>query len=186
MNIREFSFNLQELYAEMSATFSDYQKSSGLNCLASCGRCCTNPDIEASVLEMIPFALKVHDEGTMESWLHEFETNSQDSCLLLKTSDQGATAKCVSYNERPSICRMFGVGGILNKYQEKTLSLCKFIREEHPEPGFETIQKAPVIADWSHKMGALDPELLKNKRPINEAMHEALKKVAFYAQYQDL
>ena len=109
MNIREFVFNLQKVYEEMSETFSDYQKSTGLSCLNSCGRCCLNPDVEASVLEMLPLALKIHDEGKTEEWFQKLENSTQEHCLLLVSTGETGQGYCSSYQERPSICRMFGV-----------------------------------------------------------------------------
>jgi len=60
----------------MGEEFSQFQKSSGLKCLEGCGRCCANPDIEASVLEMIPLALKIHDDGKTQEWLSIIENTS--------------------------------------------------------------------------------------------------------------
>ena len=76
MNIREFSRELQNIYDEMGKHFSEYQKSTGLHCLEGCGKCCTNPEVEASVLEMIPFALRMYDENRLDEWLEKLETKN--------------------------------------------------------------------------------------------------------------
>lgn len=185
MNIREFALNLQKVYADMAETFSSYQKSTGLNCFESCGRCCQNPEIEASALEMIPFALMVYDEGKLDEWLTKLETSDQQICQLLKlTGDQGQ-GYCTSYAERPSICRMFGVGGTYDKHRNVKLSLCKYIKEANPER-IEGDASTPMIPNWSARLASLDPELVSKKLPINVAIKEALQKVALYAQYQAL
>jgi Fe-S-cluster containining protein len=183
MNIREFSLNLQKVYAEMSETFGQYQSSTGLNCLSGCGRCCMNPDIEASPLEMIPLALKIYDEGKLDEWLQKLESPGRDFCLLLKESENEGQGQCISYNERPSICRMFGVGGVFDKHHKTTLSICKYIKEASKNFP-ETTDGAPLIPLWSSKLASLDPELTQKKYPINKAIKLALEKVAFYAQYQ--
>lgn len=190
MNIREFVFNLQKVYEEMAQTFSDYQKSTGLNCLASCGRCCQNPDIEASVLEMLPLALKIYDEGKIEEWFHKLETSEQEFCLLQVPHGAPGQGYCTSYQERPSICRMFGVAGTLDKHREITLSICRPIKEAQPELVLQRISEknpdTPLISLWSSKLATLDPELIQKKLPINLAIKGALEKISFYAQYQDL
>jgi len=183
MNIREFAFNLEKVYAEMADTFSAYQSGTGLSCPPGCGRCCTNPEIEASVLEMIPFALKIYDQGQLDEWIQKLEERENPQCILLEIDESTGKTRCISYNERPSVCRMFGVAGTYNKHQEITHSICKLIKElntEIPTPNEST----PLIPLWSSKLTAIDPELSKNKLPINQAMKLALEKIAFYTQYQ--
>jgi uncharacterized protein len=184
MNIREFSFNLQKVYNEMAETFSAYQKSTGLACLSGCGKCCMNPDIEASVLEMVPLALKIYDENNVDEWMERLERPERDYCLLFISYGEGKGI-CSSYQERPSVCRMFGVAGTYDKYKRPALSVCKYIKEAYPvlaQPASDT----PLIPLWFSKMSSLDPELTKKKIPINDAIKEALQKVALYAQYQSL
>lgn len=131
MNIREFTFKVKKVYDEMSETFSIYQASTGLHCLSNCGRCCQNPDVEASVLEMLPFALKIYDEGKLDEWLTKLETTDQKHCLLFVPTGGEGEGRCGSYNERPSVCRMFGVAGTFNKHHQVTLSICKYIKENN-------------------------------------------------------
>jgi Fe-S-cluster containining protein len=183
MNIREFAFNLEKVYAEMANTFSAYQSGTGLNCPPGCGRCCTNPEIEASVLEMIPFALKIYDQGQLDEWLQKIEERENPQCILLETDELTGKTKCTSYLERPSVCRMFGVAGTYNKHNEVTHAICKLLKElnaDLPVPSAST----PLIPHWSSKLSGLDPELSKNKLPINHAIKGALEKIAFYTQYQ--
>lgn len=184
MNIREFAFNLQKIYEEMSETFSSYQQASKLPCLPQCGRCCTNPEIEASPLEMVPFALKVYDEGKMDEWIHRIEQTDQLTCLLLLPGTEAGLGKCLSYKERPSLCRMFGVAGTFDKHNEVTSSICKYIKEEYPE-NIHLASNPPLIPAWMTRLSSLHPELLQ-KTSINKAMLVALQQIALYAQYQDI
>ncbi len=178
MNIREFAFNLQKTYEEMSETFSSYQTATKLTCLANCGQCCTNPEIEASPLEMIPFALKIYDEGKLDEWITKLENTNQSMCILLESG------KCLSYKERPSLCRMFGAAGTYNKHKQVTLSICKLIKEEYPQNLTPNISP-PIMSVWMARLSALHPELLQ-KTKINQAILNALQKIALYAQYQDI
>jgi len=190
MNIREFSQNLLILYEEMGTTFSSYQKSTELHCLSGCGFCCTNPEVEASVLEMLPMALKIWDENTWESWLRKLE-HSNTHCLIYEAhSPDLKKGRCGSYKERPSICRIFGVAGRLDKNQNLQLSVCKYIKEANPELVQEKKEQAkkeetPIMADWMHKLSQLDPQLTAQKMPINQALKIAIEKVALYASYSE-
>lgn len=191
MNIREFSQDLQNIYDEMWKSFSDYQKASGLHCLEGCGKCCNNPEVEASVLEMLPLALRMYDENKLEEWLDKLENPSQEHCLMYQPhSPDGSKGQCGVYKERPSLCRMFGVSGFYNKHQEITLSICKLIKEKYPDLTKQResevdAEKTPMLITWSYRLAQLDPALIQERMPINQAFKRALEKVALYALYQE-
>lgn len=187
MNIREFSHNLKNLYQEMSDTFSTYQKSTGWNCLNSCGRCCLNPEIEATLYEMIPMALSIYDEGKLDEWIEKLTTTTQQYCLAYVHGEKEGEGKCGHYHDRPAVCRMFGVAGYRNKKNEVTLSICKFIKENNSiteAPTNLDVNKTPMMVEWSFKLASLDQRLIQEKLPINQALLKALEKVALYAEYQ--
>jgi Fe-S-cluster containining protein len=192
MNIREFCENLQNIYDEMWRTFSEYQKASGLHCLEGCGKCCNNPEVEASVMEMLPLALRMHDEGKLEYWIDQLEMTEQEHCLMYRPhSPDGSKGQCGVYNERPSLCRMFGVSGFYNKHREVTLSVCKLIKDKYPELLTQrekevSEEKTPMLITWSYRLAQLDPALIQDRLPINQAFKKALEKIALYAQYQDI
>ena len=188
MDIREFSLNLQKVYDEMSEAFASYQASTKLNCLNGCGRCCFNPEVDASVLEMLPMALRIYDEGKLDEWLERLENAEDKSCLVYKSTGPNGQGHCSIYKERPSLCRMFGVAGYTNKYQEVTLSICKYIKEEYPQylaHAEANAEKAPTMKQWSNRLMTIHPELIQNKKPINLALKEALERVAFNMQFQN-
>jgi Fe-S-cluster containining protein len=190
MNIREFSQDLQKIYDQMWDTFSQYQAASGLNCLVGCGKCCNNPEVEASVLEMFPLALRILDENKLEEWLDKLEEPAQDHCLMYEPhSPDGSKGQCGVYKERPSLCRMFGVAGFYNKHQEVTLSVCKLIREKYPDltkiRESEVSDKTPMLITWSYRLAQIDPGLIQDRMPINQALKKALERIALYAQYQE-
>ncbi len=184
MNIKETVFNLQKVFDEMSEVFSSFQKDSGLNCLPGCGECCRFPDIESTVLESLPFALNAFREGTLDSWITHLET-SPELCVLWKDG------KCTQYNFRPGVCRAFGASGYFDKNHAISLSVCKLIKEAHPEIlknalSERTQENTPMISQWYSKIQSLGtPELLE-RRPINESLLSALQLVGFYAQYQEV
>jgi uncharacterized protein len=175
MNITEFSDNLLKLYAEMSETFSSYQNSTGLTCLPGCGKCCENPDIEVSLYEMIPLALKLYEENRVD----EFLVEDSGICLVYKDG------RCSEYQYRPSVCRMFGAAGYFNKYREVELSTCPEIKREHSEKylALQNDPDAPMFSNWSAKLSNLEPKALLERRPIREALKLALEKVCFLSQY---
>lgn len=188
MNIREFSHNLQKLYEEMSASFAAFQSASGWHCMSGCGKCCLNPEIEASPLEMLPMALAIYDNGQLDEWYEKLLTTEQNYCLAY-VGDEKGNGKCGIYQGRPSLCRMFGVAGYKNKHEEITLSVCKYLREEYKIDALPVgldPESTPTFPYWSYRLSTLDQKLLSERMPINHALKAALEKVALYAQYQQL
>lgn len=189
MNIREFALNLQKLYQEMGQTFSSHQSKVGLSCPSGCGQCCLNPEVDASPWEMLPMAIKIYDEGKLEEWLERLEQTPPGHCLIFEYQG-GRKGFCSSYNERPSLCRMFGVSAYLDKNQNPTLSICKLLKQDYPEKIQQVTKEidptTPKLRDWSIRLTTLHPELIQKRIPINEALKLALQKVAFYAQFQEI
>jgi Fe-S-cluster containining protein len=178
MNIRDLAFDLQKVYEEMSEAFGGFQSASGLSCLSGCGGCCKNPEIEASLMEMLPWAVKTYDAGEAETWLERLQSSSQASCVFL------VNERCTSYHERPSVCRMFGVSGYFDKHHQKTLSICKLIREANElKASSVSAEESPVMAIWFSKVSNLGSVDDNRRLPINKAMIEALKKVLTYYSY---
>ncbi len=189
MNIREFVFNLQKIYDEMGQSFSTYQASVGLSCPTGCGQCCLNPEVEASMLEMLPMALRIYDEGKLEEWLDRLETNTISHCLIFNYQG-GRKGQCTLYMERPSLCRMFGVSGYLDKKGEIAISICKLLKQDFPEKAQKIKDEkgpdVPKLRDWSLHLSTIHPELIQKRIPINDALKEALEKIALYAKYYEI
>jgi Fe-S-cluster containining protein len=182
MNIREFSDYLLKLYEDMSLTFSTYQNSVGLQCPPDCGKCCLKPDIEATVFEMIPMALKILDEGRVDEYLERLDQLNDGICINFIPLATDGKGRCGQYAERPSVCRMFGVAGFLNKRREITLSICKHLKNMYPQE--VNPEGAPILSFWSSQMATLDPRLVQDFLPLNQALKIALEKVVLYAEYQ--
>lgn len=187
MNIQQFVQDLQQFYNEMGTTFSDYQKSTGLTCASSCGKCCDNPNITATTLEMLPMAWDFYQRGIAEEWFEKLSTGEHPLCPVMKfTSEDRSRGQCIAYEFRPSLCRMFGVAGVLRKEGHKELSTCKIIRDTQLDliKKAETNQESiPLMTEWTRRLSTLHPELIQNSVPISRALRDALEKVLLYAQY---
>lgn len=190
MNIIETVFKLQEILDEMGETFSGFQKESGLHCLPGCGKCCLFPDVESTLLECLPLALKIYREGKLEEWIERAE-KSDAVCIAWEGNRETGAGKCTEYTVRPSICRLFGASGYFDKNHQVSLSVCKLIKETYPEvlkkvSEGRTSDNTPMISSWYTRIQSLNTGDLMARRPINEAILEALRLIGFYAQYQSL
>jgi Fe-S-cluster containining protein len=182
MKLEDLCQHISEHYRLMSEAFGSAQTSAGLRCPTDCGKCCTTPTIEASVMEMLPMALELFHQGEAEEMLTELGTRDLSTCVLLErfTAD-GARGWCRMYAQRPSVCRMFGVGAVLRKDDERELSLCRELRTLFTSE-VARIDKAqmPLMSEWGLRGLQIHPDFLRERRPISIALCMALEKVLFH------
>ena len=190
--LRELSRRVEAVYGEMADTFSGYQQASGLSCRSGCGECCTQPTIEATVLEMLPLALHLFDQGKAEQTLTQLEELPEvSSCFFYqRLSFDGKQGQCSVYQQRPSICRVFGVAGYRDKLGKTALSVCKTIKADKAEKYQQHLimlgeQPPPMMMNAKEQVNELDYSLGAKHYPINEALRLALEKVLFKAFYSD-
>jgi Fe-S-cluster containining protein len=187
------SHEIEQLYLEMGETFSGYQKSTGLSCLEGCGKCCQFPEIEASLLEMLPLALyyiKSNNYDDILGRLEMMENASNKTCVFyMSLSEDGEKGFCQAYGRRPTICRVFGVAGTYDKSHNKTLSVCKKIKEKNPETykqilaDLQKTPNVPMISEWREKVQSIDYNLGKDRYPINQALRLMIEKLAFITSF---
>lgn len=187
--LRELARLVETVFDELEQTFGNYQRASGLACKPGCGACCSNPKVEATVLEMLPLALNLYDQGKAELVLAELEQYSGFSCYhFVRHSLDGQAGACSVYSQRPGICRMFGAAGVSSKDGNTRLSVCRVIKQESPaayQNALGTVQSTvpPAMTAGKSRLQQLDFSLGQHDFPINEALIQALKKVLFQSTY---
>ncbi|MGP9799963.1 YkgJ family cysteine cluster protein [Rheinheimera sp. NSM] len=191
--LRELSRRVEAVYGEIATTFSAYQQQRGLNCRSGCGECCLQPTIEATVLEMLPLALHLFDQGKAEQTLTQLEelTEPQGCFFYQKLSFDGKQGQCSVYQQRPGICRLFGAAGYRDKQGQTSLSVCKVIKTDRALAYQDTLialqsDPPPMMIMAKEQINELDYELGKQHLPINEALQQALEKVLFKAWYSGM
>jgi Fe-S-cluster containining protein len=191
--LRELSRRVEAVYGEIATTFSAYQQQRGLNCRSGCGECCLQPTIEATVLEMLPLALHLFDQGKAEQTLTQLEelTEPQGCFFYQKLSFDGKQGQCSVYQQRPAICRLFGAAGYRDKLGKTSLSVCKVIKTDQALAYQDTLialesAPPPMMIMAKEQVNELDYELGKQHLPINAALQQALEKVLFKAWYSGM
>lgn len=186
--LRELAGKINQEYDAMAIEFRAYQAKTGLDCIASCGKCCLNPEIEASPLEMLPMALDLYDRGLALQTLDRINDGGDQCISYYAINPDGSKGFCASYAQRPSICRMFGAAGFAAKDGSVNLSVCKAIKQERVasyEAAKVANQKPPVMANWSARIRTLEPRLGEKVLPINQALRYILEKIVLIASYDD-
>ncbi|MDX3772573.1 YkgJ family cysteine cluster protein [Chromatiaceae bacterium AAb-1] len=188
--LRELARRVEAVYGEIADTYAHYQQQRGLNCRSGCGECCLQPTIEATVLEVLPLVLSLFDQGKAEQTLAQLEelTEPQGCFFYQRLSFDGRQGQCSVYQQRPSICRLFGAAGYRDKQGQPALSVCKVIKADRTTAYQQTLiamesDPPPMMMASKELINQLDYELGGQHLPVNEAVKQALEKVLFKAWY---
>lgn len=190
MGLPEKVIAVEKLFGELDQEIAKFQSRSGLYCNAGCGKCCFKPDIEATVLEFLPFALAQYRQGNAEEWLGKLGEMDSSICSILNPLQSGA-GLCSQYAHRGLICRLFGYSARTNKYGKNELITCQIIKTEQSS-AYESIEKkieagepVPVMSNYYMQLYAIDPDLSRDFFPINEAIKRATEIVLHYYAYRE-
>ncbi|HRG07216.1 MAG TPA: YkgJ family cysteine cluster protein [Cyclobacteriaceae bacterium] len=181
---------VNKVFEQLDASISAFQAETTLHCKFGCGKCCFKPDIEASVLEFLPFALYLHQQKLAEQWLEKLESKNDPICLILDATQVGA-GLCSEYKHRGLICRLFGYSARTNKYGKKELVTCQIIKTEQASAYQSATAKiesgidVPVMNQVYMQLHAIDFDLAQKFYPINLAIRHAIETVLQYYAYRD-
>ena len=183
----------QLIHKELEASakvFGDFHKQSKLQCPPECGKCCLKPDLSCNPYELLPLAFYLVEKNLAESILERAKTNIGRPCVLLEMKDESSgKGRCGHYNYRPFVCRAFGVAGRLGKNESIELSVCRELKLDAHYGSEEfnrlTSENVPLLEVFKKRLESIDPKLLEQEIPINEAIVFILEKVLFLKDYQD-
>jgi Fe-S-cluster containining protein len=186
---------VSQLFTKLDQEIADFQAATSLHCLHGCGECCKKSDIEATILEFIPFAVYVCENNEEDVWLAKVDEGRRVNpiCRILSSHlPNGSSGLCSQYQYRGMICRLFGYAAFLDKNEAPHLATCKLIKNEQ-STNYALAQerindglKVPIMKNYYHQLQVIDYELTKDFYPINEAIRLAIHKVAMQKYYQGL
>lgn len=180
---------IEEAFLLLDQETLKFQGWSGLTCKAACGKCCTKANIEATVIEFLPFAYQVYHANQAAQWLIRLQEHEGSLCLFLNPTHRGA-GFCTQYAYRALICRLFGFSARTNKYAKLEFVTCETIRTEQGATydaalvNIETGGIVPVMNHYYMRLQAIDPDLARDFYPINEAIRRAIETVLHYYAYR--
>jgi uncharacterized protein len=190
VSLEEKVKEVEAVFARLDQQINEFQSWSALQCKIGCGKCCFKPDIEATILEFLPFAYSLYKQNKAFEWLDKLKKAPSSICLILNPTQSGV-GLCSEYQTRGLICRLFGYSARTNKYGERELVTCQIIKTEQAE---NYQQATTAIAQGSHvpmmnqfymQLHAIDIDLTHDFYPINEALKRALEVVLSYYAYRD-
>lgn len=181
---------VEAVFEGLDAHIARFQQWSRLGCQWGCGKCCFKPDIEASVLEFLPFAFYLYKNDLAFTWLDKLNEGAGPLCVILNPTQDGA-GLCSEYKHRGLICRLFGFSARTNKYGKKELVTCNIIKTEQSE-SFESAENAifttdadvPVMGQYYMQLHAIDFQMAQEFLPVNQAIKRALEAILHHYAYR--
>ncbi|MBP9926066.1 MAG: YkgJ family cysteine cluster protein [Cyclobacteriaceae bacterium] len=190
MQLEEKVAAVTQVFEGLDQHIANFQSATSLHCKAGCGKCCFKPDIEATILEFLPFAFHLYKEKQAEQWLEKFLQTDSSICLILNPTQTGV-GLCTEYPYRGLICRLFGYSARTNKYGKKEMVTCQVIKTEQADAYNKTVEmigngaEIPVMNQFYMQLHAIDSDLTKKQYPINEAIKWAIEEVLQYYSYRE-
>jgi uncharacterized protein len=181
--------NVESVLTKLDEEIASFQSWSNLHCKFGCGKCCFKPDIEATILEFLPFAYHLHQQDKAFEWLERLKETDSSVCLILNPTQSGA-GLCSEYPHRGLICRLFGYSARTNKYGERELVTCQIIKTEQSGNYEQAVDKiasgndVPMMNQFYMQLHAIDMDLTRDFYPINVAMRKAIETVLHYYAYR--
>lgn len=188
MNLIQKAEAVEKVLHELDEEIKQFQSWSHLGCKFGCGKCCFKPDIEATPLEFLPFAIHLCKSGKAEEWLDRVNKSNDGICIILNPTQSGA-GLCSEYPFRGLICRLFGFSARENKYEKKELITCSIIKIEQAE-NYQVAESkinidspVPLMTGYYLKLHYIDPNMANEFMPINAAIKKALELALQHYQY---
>ena len=74
---------MELVFEKLDQEIATFQSWSGLHCGWGCGKCCFKPDIEATILEFLPFAFYLHQQDKAFEWLEKsYQKHEESLCSI--------------------------------------------------------------------------------------------------------
>ena len=181
--------SVEAVFEKLDAAIGKFQSDTSLHCKFGCGKCCFKPDIEATVLEFLPFAFHLHQSNLTEYWLTKLKEANAEICMILNPTQSGA-GLCSEYPHRGLICRLFGYSARTNKYGKRELITCQIIKSDQHAAFSETEKKieqgldVPVMNEYYMQLASIDFDMSREFYPINVAIRKAIEAVLHYYAYR--
>ncbi len=190
MDLPEKILAIENVFNNLDEAITSFQTTSGLHCKWGCGKCCFKADIEATILEFLPFASYLYQNDMAFDWLDKLKKTESSICLILNPTHDGA-GLCSTYKHRGLICRLFGYSARTNKYGKAELVTCQIIKAEQAENVtrvdrfLEDGGSIPIMNQYYMQLHGIDFELTREFFPINEAIKRAIEVILHYHAYRD-
>lgn len=185
MSTSETERRVKNLFSQIDIQTERFASESNLKCPPQCGWCCTNPETETTIADMLPIAFALKATQKLGEAAAKAEFSLQSHCIFFEKTENYEKGRCTIYPFRPSICRLFGFAAVNDKHGKPKLAFCKI----HKITSLEAVEKAkdqvesgyinaPLFSECASQLSEIDPTLASKYYQINKALLLAIEKVA--------
>ena len=179
-----------DLFLKVDEDSKRFKKMTGIYCPDMCGICCIEADVETTVIEMMPLAVELWENGEAEQWMEAIDKEERSGMCVFFKRDPAVleNGRCAVYEFRPLICRLFGFFTVKDKNGDYVYGGCKEIKKKYPKnyqkaikliaEGFHSLN----VTDYSIRISSIGTELSREMFPINISAKRALEKIGFEIQ----
>jgi hypothetical protein len=193
MSIERKVQEIELLFDKLETELTTFTSKTHLFCNAGCGKCCTNPTMEASPLEFLPWAFHLFKIGEAENTLEKLAKHTNPICYNYSQTSEANLhlGSCSTYKYRGLVCRLFGYGATKDKFAQLRLATCSIIKEQQTNnynAASEAINNGlavPVFTDYYMNLSQIDFRLGNSYVQINRALQLAIEEVLQYYAYRD-
>lgn len=173
-----------DFYQQIEEQTASIPDQINLHCPPGCGRCCDNPNIEATPLEMLPVAWELWQRGEALTYWQNIKNQDTPSVCIFYERDAliPGNGRCEMYPWRPIVCRLFGYATVKNKQGISEFATCAYHHQTEPEKVAEIKHQVttgfPILnfSEISLQLALIDPN--KSQRlPINQALCLAIEQI---------
>lgn len=178
--IEELVFKIIEEFEKQDTAVKKFKSKSNINCFTDCGACCKSPSIEATILEMLPLALEIVTSGTATDLLKKLD-QKPFQCIMYESIDHDSNrGRCKSYENRPTICRLFGFTKRKDKDGNFEFSTCHLLKDQYlktfTDSNIDLMKLLPNMEQYQKSIIELAPHWAINN-PINISLKLAIEKI---------
>lgn len=181
---------LDTIYAEIQVAQTAWKEASSFPCPDGCGVCCVHfePDVlESEALYLASWMISNQSARSDAILEHRFVSprpDPENGCFLF---DPASPFHCTVYGGRCLICRLFGHSGDHDKNGRPRWKPCKELGYDHQYNEPELLEKfgqtPPMMADITARVLALMPDRIQHRRPLREALPDAIAKIRMLQQF---
>jgi len=191
-HLEDISIQVENFYAALDTDLANFQQQANYSCISGCSKCCSSPNIETSILELLPYAFYLYKKNEAETVYDSLLLNKSPICSLYQPVQTDIRkGGCLDYPHRALICRLFGFSFTRDKLGKPVLLTCKDIKAHHAHAHEVITTKAqegltvPIANNYYNQLTDIDYNLSRQLYPINEAMRLAIEMVLNHFHYSE-
>lgn len=180
--IEDLVLQVLETYEKADIQYKQFTQETKFQCPPLCGQCCKYPEIEVTVLEMLPMALELITANKIQE-IYPLLQQRKECAFFIQSMLNEKQGQCSQYQYRPLICRLFGALKTKNKNNQDEFVTCEILKQIKSEElnqivnNPNTLEKAPLFNYWKNKVSEIHPDWGKELFPINIALKNAIDKL---------